>query len=249
MNTLKVSNYNSNLYVFLSVVFTTCLLLSNILAAKLIAIGPWSVTAGVLLFPISYIVNDIIVEVYGFRMARKIIWIGFAMNIFMVLVFQIAIIMPSPDWFDRGGAFTTTLSSTPRLVCAGLIAYLMGSWANAAVISKLKTLSKNGSKFATRAILSTLIGESIDTSIFVPIAFLGKVSVLHLVQIIMIQVILKTSYECVILPLTIILVKKIKAYENLNTFDDGITYWLLEFKKYKTNIDSSLKETKCQSLK
>jgi uncharacterized integral membrane protein (TIGR00697 family) len=222
----KIEKNVTFLNMFFTVLFTVCLLMSNILASKLIRIGYWSITAGVIVFPISYIINDIVAEVYGFRMARRIIWIGFIMNIFMVAIFSLAIVLPSPVWYEGSIAFATALGSTPRIVVAGLLAYLLGSWANAAIISKLKTRSRNGEKFGFRAILSTLIGESIDSLIFIPLVFIGSVPFTEMIPMIILQIVFKTSYECLILPLTAVIVKKVKRYENIDVFDDNISYGL-----------------------
>lgn len=214
------------LNMFFAVLFTVCLLLSNILASKIISVGSWPVTAGVIIFPISYIVNDIVTEVYGFQMARRIIWVGFIMNIFMVTIFSVAILLPSPEWFAGSSSFAATLGSTPRIAIAGLIAYLLGSWANAAVMSKLKVRSKKGEGFGIRAILSTVIGETIDSCIFIPLAFVGKIPVTKLLPMIFFLITFKTCYECLILPLTTIVVRKVKIYENIDVFDANISYGL-----------------------
>ena len=214
----------TNLCLFFAVLFTTALLVSNILAAKLIIVGSWSMAASIIVFPISYIINDVLTEVYGFRVAWKIIWFGFAMNILMVLAFIVAIALPSPDWFKGAEAFAATLGSTPRIVVAGLIAYLLGSSVNAFVISRLKVVSKDGRQFEMRAILSTLAGEFIDSIIFVPIAFLGSMPYKELLSMIVMQVLLKTLYECIILPITSTVVRKVKIYEGVDVFDKDVRY-------------------------
>lgn len=214
-NTEKLTTKNSLSYspffLYLAITFVVCLLLSNILAAKLLKIGRFSVTAGVLVFPISYIINDILSEVYGYEKAKKIILCGFVLNVFMVLIFQLAFIIPSPEWFTNDEAFKLILGSTPRTVLAGLVAYLLGSLVNAKVLTKMK--AKENNKFGIRAIVSTLFGEATDSLIFVPIAFLGSVPFMEILGMIFIQVVIKTSYEIVCLPVTSILVKKVKKYE------------------------------------
>jgi hypothetical protein len=197
---------------FFGILFTTCLLVANIIAAKQIQLGPWVVTAGVLCFPISYILSDVVAEVYGFIAARRIIWIAFGMNLLMVIIFMLAIAWPAPVWYQNSEAFATTLGSTPRLLIASLIAYLIGSWLNAAIISKMKVAQK-GKGFGIRAVLSTLAGEFVDSLIFLPIAFLG---------VLPLEVSVKTLYEILALPLTAFVVRKVKAYEQLDTFDDGV---------------------------
>ncbi len=208
----KKMNTNSNMFVYLSIIFVVCLLLSNILASKLLKVGPYSVTSGVLVFPISYIINDILSEVYGYDKAKKIIIMGFAMNLFMVLVFLLAIYLPAPEWYENSDAFKTILGSTPRICLAGFIAYLFGSLANAKVLVKMK----ENSKFGVRAIISTIVGEGIDSIIFVLISFIGSITINQLIEMIILQVTIKTLYELICLPITTIIVNKVKLYEKEN---------------------------------
>lgn len=200
---------NSNLFLYLSIVFVVCLLLSNILAAKLLKIGSYSVPSGVLVFPISYIINDILAEIYGYEKAKRVIIIGFLMNLFMVLIFLLAIYLPAPEWFKNDDAFKIILGSTPRISLAGFIAYLCGSLANAKVLVKMK----NNSKFGVRAILSTVVGESLDSIIFVVISFIGTIATNQIIEMIILQVSIKTVYEIICLPLTTTIIEKIKKYE------------------------------------
>lgn len=201
----------SELFLILSIIFVTCLLMSNILAAKLLKIGAYSITAGVLVFPISYIINDIFSEIYGFEKTKKVIYAGFAMNIFMVLIFTLAIFLPSPVWFENNDAFALILGTTPRTCFASLMAYLFGSLMNARVLVKMKEKSNN--KFGVRAIVSTICGEFIDSLLFVTVAFIGKMPYNQIISMIIIQVLLKTLYEIICLPVTGNVVKKIKNYE------------------------------------
>jgi len=201
----------SPIFLYMAISFVVCLLLSNILASKLLKVGIFSVTAGVLVFPISYIINDILSEVYGFEKTKKVIVCGFLLNVFMVLIFEIAIILPSPEWFENNEYFKIILGSTPRVALAGLVAYLLGSLVNTKVLVKMK--NKQNNKFGIRAIVSTLLGEMTDSFIFVPIAFLGTISFVQMSEMIFIQVVLKTIYEIICLPLTTIIVKKVKEYE------------------------------------
>ena len=203
----------SELFIILSIVFVTCLLMSNILAAKLLKIGAYSITAGVLVFPVSYIINDIFSEIYGFEKTKKVIYIGFIMNIFMVLIFTLAIFLPAPIWFKNSDAFALILGTTPRTCFASLVAYLFGSLINAKVLVKMKGRANN--KFGVRAIISTVCGEFVDSLLFVTIAFIGKTPHNQLISMIIIQVILKTLYEIICLPVTGIVVNKIKKYEEI----------------------------------
>lgn len=208
---LNKKELHSTIFLYLSIVFVVCLLLSNILAAKLLKIGPYSVTSGVLVFPISYIINDILAEVYGYKKAKKVIIFGFIMSLFMVIIFSLAIFLPAPVWFENSEAFKTILGSTPRIAFAGFVAYLLGSLANAKVLVKMK--GNNESKFGIRAIVSTIAGEGIDSLIFVPISFFGTISTEQMLQMILIQVIIKTVYEIICLPLTTFVLGKVKDYE------------------------------------
>ena len=205
--------YYSTVFLYLTSIFVACLLLSNILAAKILKIGIFSVTSGILIFPISYIINDILSEVYGYQKAKRVIFCAFALNIFMVLVFELAIILPAPEWFQNSEAFKTILGSTPRIVVAGLVAYLLGALVNSKVLVKMRDNKKN--KFGVRAIVSTILGETTDSLIFVPIAFWGTMGLKDLFLMIVLQVALKTAYETVCLPVTTVIVNRIKKYEDI----------------------------------
>lgn len=208
---LKMNSEYSELFMFMAIMFITCLLMSNILAAKLLKVGIYSVTAGVLVFPISYIINDIFSEIYGYEKTKKVILLGFIMNIFMVSILSLAIALPAPTWFENGEAFKLILGSTPRTCFASLMAYLLGSLVNSKVLVDMKNNQKN--KFGVRAIVSTIFGELTDSIIFVFIAFWGSISSHRIISMILIQVIFKTLYEFICLPITTIILKKVKLYE------------------------------------
>lgn len=209
---IEINKY-SELFLFLSIVFVVCLLLSNIMASKIIKFGMFSITAGALVFPISFIINDVFSEVYGYNKTKRIIIFGFLMNLFMVLMLSLTIILPSPTWFKNSDAFELILGSTPRNCLASLTAYLFGSLVNSKILIKLKKRKNN--KFGVRAIISTLFGELSDSIIFVIIAFLGKMTMNQIITMILTQVILKTLYEVVCLPFTTTIVKTVKKYENI----------------------------------
>ena len=213
----------SVLFMFAGILFAICLLISNILATKIILIGSWAAPAGVLIFPIAYIINDVIVEVWGYQKARLIIWSGFAVNLLAALFFTLAIVVPAAPFWQNQAAFSTVLGSTPRIIAASLMAYLVGSFLNAFVMSKVKVLMK-GKDFSVRAILSTLIGEAADSFIFIVIAFAGNLPFNVLVGMIFTQACIKTVYEIVILPFTIIIVKWVKKVEGEDTYDESISY-------------------------
>lgn len=210
---------------FLGVMFTSCLLISNVVANKIIQFGPWGLTAAVIIFPLSYIIGDVLAEVYGFRAARRVMWFGFAMNALMVGLFTIVSYLPVPVWFENGAAYNTVLGSTPRLFAASMLAYIIGSWVNATVLSKMKVKS-NGKGFGFRAIVSTLIGEIVDSLIFVPFAFFGNMPFEELIKMMILQVSFKTVYEIVILPVTSVVVKKVKKVDGIDVIDHNESYKL-----------------------
>jgi uncharacterized integral membrane protein (TIGR00697 family) len=213
----------SVLFMFAGILFAICLLISNILATKIILIGSWAAPAGVLIFPIAYIINDVIVEVWGYQKARLIIWSGFAVNLLAALFFTLAIVVPAAPFWQNQAAFSTILGNTPRIIAASLLAYLTGSFLNAFVMSKVKILMK-GKDFSVRAILSTLVGEAADSFIFIIIAFAGNLPFNVLIGMIFTQATIKTIYEIVILPFTILVVNWVKKVEGVDTFDESISY-------------------------
>lgn len=208
MKTKKVSVA----YMWLAIVFVTCLIASNMFEAKLLDVGFFNVTAGLLCFPISYIIGDVSTEVYGFKAARRIIWAGFAMNFFVVALGGFAAMLPSPDFWTNGDAFNTVFGLAPRIACASLTAFVSGSIVNAWVMHRMH--QTHGEKhFSLRAILSTLAGESVDSLIFFPMAFGGTMPGSELFELMVIQIFLKTLYEIIILPVTVRVVRFFKKME------------------------------------
>lgn len=203
--------------------FTTCLIVSNIVEQKLIQLGPIEATAGLLIFPISYILNDIIAEVWGYKKARLIIWMGFLMNFLAVLIFRLSIAVPGSANFNHQNEFEMVLGNTQRLAIASFIAFLTGSFLNALVMSRMKILQK-GRNFSLRAILSTLIGEGADSIVFFNFAFFGIIPYHDLLILILTQTVMKTVYEIIVLPLTNVIVRWVKQKENEDTYDEDISY-------------------------
>ena len=201
----------SKVFLYLSITFIVCLLLADILATKFLGFHNYYIPASILIFPVSFIINDILAEVYGYESAKKVIVFGFLMRLLMVLLFTAAILLPYPDWYTNNDAFKTILGSTPRIAFAGFISYLCGSLANAKVLVKMKGQGDN--KFGIRAIVSTIAGEGIDSLIFIPISFLGTVPLQRIFTMIILQVALKTLYEIICLPITTIVLKHVKKYE------------------------------------
>lgn len=213
----------------LGVLFCVCLIMANLLEVKLVALGPVSATAGLIIFPISYIINDCIAEVWGFRKARLIIWIGFLMNFLAVVFVQLAILLPAASYWDGQAAFASVFGSTWRILLASFIAFLVGSFLNAYVMSRMK-LRDGGRRFSVRAILSTVVGESADSMLFFPIAFLGVVPLAELGWLIVTQALLKTLYEILILPVTVRVVRYVKRIDGSDVYDEGISYNVLKIK-------------------
>lgn len=217
-------------FLVMGVVFCVCLICSNLLEVKMISLGGITATAGLIVFPISYIINDCIAEVWGYRKARLIIWLGFLMNLLAVLFIQLAIVLPSAPFWEGQSAFEATFSSTPRILLASFIAFLAGSFLNAYVMSKMK-ISSGGKHFSLRAIASTIVGESADSLLFFPIAFGGVVPVKELIVLIVTQACLKTAYEIIILPVTIRVVRLVKRIDGSDVYDRQVSYNIFKIKE------------------
>lgn len=214
----------------LGIVFCVCLVAANLLETKVVQLGPIAVTAGLIVFHVSYIINDCIAEVWGFRKARLIIWMGFLMNFFVVVLGQIAIAIPAAPFWEGEEAFDFVFGMAPRIAAASLTAFLVGSFINAYVMSRMKVASQ-GRHFSARAILSTVAGESADSLIFFPLAFGGLMPVNELMKMMVVQVVLKTAYEIVILPVTIRVVNYIKRVDESDVYDEHISYNVLKIKE------------------
>lgn len=213
------------LFMALTVVFCVCLIVSNLMEIKTVPMGPLTITAGVVVFPISYIISDCIVEVYGFRKARFVIWLGFGANLLVSLLLQLGIILPgTPEWQGQP-AMELIFGAVPRILLASFTAFLCGSMVNAYVMSRMKLLSGADRGFSARAILSTLLGESVDSAIFFPIAFAGTLPWSVIFTLMGTQALLKTVYEILVLPVTLRVVRRLKSIEQTDPLmDRGISY-------------------------
>lgn len=216
-------------FMLLGILFNVCLIAANLLETKVIQIGSLTVTAGLLVFPISYIINDCIAEVWGFKKARLIIWSGFAMNFFVVALGLIAVAIPAAPFWEGEEHFDFVFGMAPRIVVASLMAFLVGSFLNAYVMSKMKVASQ-GRNFSARAIWSTVVGETADSLIFFPVAFGGTIAWKELLIMMGIQILLKSLYEVMILPVTIRVVKAIKKIDGSDVYDTNISYNVLKVK-------------------
>lgn len=216
-------------FMLLGILFNVCLIASNLLETKVIQIGPITATAGLIVFPISYIINDCIAEIWGFKKARLIIWSGFAMNFLTIGFARLAILLPAAPFWQGEESFNFVFGLAPRIAFASLIAFLTGSFLNAYIMSRMKVAS-GGKHFSLRAILSTLAGESADSLIFFPFAFGGLIPVESLLIMIGTQALLKSLYEVIILPVTILVVRYIKKIDRTDVFDNHISYNIIKIK-------------------
>ena len=199
-------------FMLLGILFNVCLITANLLETKVISVCGLTVTAGLLVFPISYIINDCITEVWGFRKAGLIIWTGFAMNSFVVTLGLVAVALPPAPFWEGEEHFNFVFGMAPRIVVASLAAFLVGSFLNAYVMSRMK-LRSGERHFSVRAIVSTVAGETADSLLFFPIAFGGVIAWRELAGMMVLQIVLKSMYEVVILPVTVRVVRFIKRNE------------------------------------
>ena len=210
-------------FLLLAVFFRVFLILANILEVKIVDLGFMTATGGLIVFPMSYIINDCIVEVYGFRLARLTIWLGFFMNLLSVILIHIAIALPADVSWQGQDAFVATFGSSARILMASFVAMICGSMVNAYVMSKMK-LGQQGRNFSLRAVASTLFGETVDSLVFFPIAFYGVLPNTTLIALICTQAGMKTAYEIVVLPLTVRVVRYLKRKEELDVYDYKVSY-------------------------
>jgi len=216
-------------FMLLSVLFVVCLIVSNLIEIKTVDMGWLTITAGVLVFPVSYIINDCVVEVYGFRRARLMIWVGFAMSLLVAGFLNLAIALPGgADWRGQE-AMEAIYGSVPRIMAASFAAFVSGSMVNAYVMSRMKATANSecrgsGRSFSVRAVASTLWGESVDSLVFFPIAFAGVLPWGTIVSLIVTQALLKTAYEIVVLPVTIAVVGRLKSIEGFDAVDSDVDY-------------------------
>jgi uncharacterized integral membrane protein (TIGR00697 family) len=215
-------------FLLMSVLFSVCLVTSNLLATKTFQVFGITATAGVLVFPLSYIVNDCIAEVWGYRKVRLVIWTGFAANFLVIVFSQLAIMLPgAPFWMENEGGFNFVFGLAPRIAFASLAAFVVGSFLNAYVMSRMKVRS-GGKRFSVRAIVSTLVGETADSAIFFPIAFAGIMPAEVIVGMVLTQAALKSAYEAAVLPLTAAVVKAVKRVDGSDVFDTNTSYHILK---------------------
>jgi uncharacterized integral membrane protein (TIGR00697 family) len=205
-------------FVVVTAVFVTSLITANIIAVKLVGIASLVFPAAVIIFPISYIFGDVLTEVYGYQRARQVIWLGFLCNLLAVIAIYLGKILPPASFWQGQPAYEQILGYTPRLLVASFIAYLIGEFANSIVLAKMK-IATQGRWLWTRTIGSTLVGEGLDSLVFISIAFFGTIPSSALVSTIITQWLMKSAYEALVTPLTYLAVNFLKRQEGFDFFD------------------------------
>jgi uncharacterized integral membrane protein (TIGR00697 family) len=208
----------SSWFVIIVALFVTCLITANITAVKLINLFGFILPAAILIFPLSYIIGDVLTEVYGYGQARRVIWLGFFCNFITVLAIWMGQVLPAASFWQGQEAYQRILGYTPRLLFASFLAYLAGEFANSLVLAKMK-IATGGRWLWMRTIGSTLVGQGLDSLVFITLAFFGTIPVTALVLTIMTQWLAKSIYEAAVTPLTYVVVKFLKRKEGLDVYD------------------------------
>lgn len=204
----------SPLLVKLVVLFTSCLIISNILANRMIQVGPWSLDAGNLLFPVTYILSDVFSEVYGYKWSRRVTWWAASMNLLFALLVALTNILPAPSYYDPA-PFQSALGSSFRIVAASILSYVMGDLMNDRVFRRMKGTNSTMRGFVWRAIVSSFAGQIVDSFLFVSIAFYGTMPVNELATMIFLNIFVKVGYELIVLPLTYKAAKEVYSREHI----------------------------------
>jgi len=225
-----MSGQYSHRFLIVTSIFITCLITSNIIAVKLVNIFGLFLPAAILIFPISYIFGDVLTEVYGYRQARQVIWLGFFCNLIAVVAIGLGQILPAASFWDGQAAYERILGYTPRLLGASFLAYLVGEFANSYVLAKMK-IATHGRWLWARTIGSTLVGQGLDSLVFITLAFLGTIPLTVLLGVIVVQWLFKSVYEAIITPLTYVLVNFLKKREGVDVFDTDTRFNPLCFRK------------------
>jgi uncharacterized integral membrane protein (TIGR00697 family) len=210
--------YASPYFMVIVALYVTSLITANTVAVKVLEVGPWVTDAGLITFPIAYIVGDVLTEVYGYAAARRVIWLGFICNLIAVGTFQLAGALPAESSWQNQGAWDTIFGSTPRILLASFCAYLIGEFANSYVLARMKVLT-DGRWLWTRTIGSTIVGQGLDSLVFVFIAFGGAFPGAVIQDMLITNWVLKTAYEAMMTPVTYLVVGKLKQVEGIDVYD------------------------------
>ena len=208
----------SSWFIISAAIFITCLITANITAVKLIAVAGLVLPAAIIIFPLSYIFGDILTEVYGYRQARRIIWLGFLCNFIAVIAIWLGQVLPPASFWNAQTAYERILGYTPRLLAASFSAYLLGEFANSFIMAKMK-IATRGRWLWSRTIGSTVVGEGLDSLVFMTLAFWGEIPMAGLAAAIITQWLVKSAYEAAVTPLTYVAVKFLKRREGIDTYD------------------------------
>jgi queuosine precursor transporter len=203
--------------------FVTCLITANIIAVKLVDVRGAILPAGIVVFPLSYLFGDVLTEVYGYGQARQAIWLGFFCNLVAVLAIWLGQLLPAAPFWDGQAAYARILGYAPRLLAASFLAYLVGEFANAYVLAKMKIATK-GRWLWTRTIGSTVVGQGLDSLVFIALAFAGTIPGSALLSIALTQWIAKSLYETVATPFTYWAVGFLKRRDGVDAYDDGTNF-------------------------
>lgn len=204
--------------------FVAILLLSNLIgASKLATLGGFTFGAGIMFFPISYVLGDVLTEVYGYANARRCVWAGFAALLFMAFMSYVVVALPAAEGWNGQAAYVSVFGSTWRIVAASVIAFWAGEFVNSFVMAKMKILT-GGKKLWTRTIGSTVFGQAVDSAIFYPIAFLGNWSTQQVFTVMVTNWLLKVLWEVLLTPVTYAVVGWLKRREGVEVFDEGTNF-------------------------
>jgi queuosine precursor transporter len=217
---MQTTNYK--LFTYFGTFFAVNMVITGIIVQKMFNFYGLTFSAAILIFPISFILGDILTEVYGYKNTRKIIWAGFAAVLFTTIVTQIAIYLPPAAGYDNSH-FEAIFATLPRIVFAGLLAYFCGEFANSVVLSKLK-VKMQGQMLWVRTIGSTIVGEGIDTIMFFTVAFYGVIPTEILLSVMLSGYIFKVCYEIIATPLTYKIIAFVKKVEGVDQYDHRVKY-------------------------
>ena len=210
-------------FVTITAIFVTCLITANIIAVKLVNIFGLVLPAAVIIFPISYIFGDILTEVYGYSAARRVIWLGFLCNLLAVTAIWVSGLLPAASFWGGQEAYQTILGFTPRILIASFVAYLIGEFANSFVLAKMK-IATQGRWLWARTIGSTIVGQGLDSLVFITIAFFSTIPTGGLISAIISQWLIKSLYEAIATPLTYLVINYLKKKEGVDSCDANINF-------------------------
>lgn len=213
----------SQRFLAVAAIFVTCLITANIMAVKLIGVWGLVLDAGTLIFPLSYIFGDVLTEVYGYGKARRVIWLAFLCNLLAVAAISLGGLLPAASIWEGQAAYEEILGYAPRLLFASFVAYLIGAFANSYVLAKMKVATE-GRFLWLRTISSTVVGQGLDSMVFVTLAFAGTIPTSAIIPIILTQWILKSAYEALATPVTYVVINHLKRAEGVDVYDRDTSF-------------------------